>query len=88
MKINKRLKVVIKRAKTMDNQQNKIKIRKKLRTSNKKLIIKKYKIRLRNNRTLPNNRTHPNNKAHHHKPHLNKIHLRNKNKINNKNMKI
>ena len=66
----------------MDNQLNKIKIRSKLKASNKQLIIKKYKIR------IPNNRTHPNHKAHHHKPHLNKIYHKNKNKINNKNMKI
>ena len=66
----------------MDNQKNKIQIRKEMKTSNKQLRVKKYKIR------LPNNRTNPNHKPHHPKPHLNKIHPRNKNKINNKNMKI
>ena len=63
----------------MDNQQNKIKIRKKMKT---RWRIKKYKIK------LPNNKIHQNHKAHHHKRPLNKILPRNKNKINNKNMKI
>lgn len=78
---NKRLKIAkkIKIIKMMNNQQNKIKIRKKMKTY---WTIKNYKIK------LPNNRIHPNHKAHHHKQHLNKIHPRNKNKINNKNMKI
>ena len=70
----------IKKTKMMDNQQSKVGIRKDMKASNNKRIM--YKIK------LLDNRIHLSHKAHHHKPHLNKIPPRNKNKINNKNMKI